>query len=123
VFSHTIVIIKAKKTARVINECLLWIVRDHEFFAQIDKRMNSNSGVPTLGVQFLAAIPIRLPEPDEQQRIVRVLSQSEIMIQKELKYLRKLRALKSGLMQELLTGRKRVTALLEPEPKREKMYA
>jgi type I restriction enzyme S subunit len=37
--------------------------------------------------------------------------------------LRKLRALKTGLMQDLLTGRKRVTALLERESKREKRYA
>jgi hypothetical protein len=31
---------------------------------------------------------------------------------------RKLRSLKTALMQDLLTGRKRVTALLEPEPLR-----
>jgi type I restriction enzyme S subunit len=123
VFSHTIVMIKAKPTARLTNGFLLSILRDHEFFAQIDKRMNSNSGVPTLGVQFLAAIPVRLPEPAEQERIVQVLSQAEIMIQKEQKHLRKLRALKFGLMQELLSGAKRVTGLLEPETKREKMYA
>jgi hypothetical protein len=30
---------------------------------------------------------------------------------------------KTGLMQDLLTGKKRVTALLAPELKREKVYA
>jgi type I restriction enzyme S subunit len=123
VFSHTIVIIKAKKTARAVNGYLMWVLRDHEFFDQIDKRMNSNSGVPTLGVQFLAAIPVRLPLPDEQHRIAQVLTQSEIIIEQEQECLRKLHALKFGLMQGLLTGQKRVTRLLETEPVREKIYA
>jgi type I restriction enzyme, S subunit len=94
-----------------------------DFFLQIHKRMNSNTGVPTLGVQFLTAIPIRRPEPDEQHRIARVLSQSETLIETERKSLRKLRSLKTALMQELLTGEKRVTPLLKLEPKSQRTYA
>jgi type I restriction enzyme S subunit len=35
---------------------------------------------------------------------------------------RKLRSVRTALMQDLLTGKKRVTTLLASEPKREKMY-
>jgi type I restriction enzyme S subunit len=122
-FSHTVIIAKAKNTSRDSNEFLLWAMRDRDFFLQIHKRMNSNSGVPTLGVQFLAAIPIRRPEPDEQRRIARVLSHYETLIDMERKSLRKLRSLKTALMQDLLTGRKRVTPLLQPESKPEKICA
>ncbi|HXN51405.1 MAG TPA: restriction endonuclease subunit S [Candidatus Acidoferrum sp.] len=123
VFSHTVVIIKAKVTDQVVTQFLLWVVRNREFFRQIEKRMNSNSGVPTLGVQFLAAIPILVPKTREQQRIVHMMSQVEAALEREQNSLRKLRSLKTGLMQDLLTGRRRVTALLEQEPKREKIYA
>jgi type I restriction enzyme S subunit len=123
VFSHTIVIIKSKNPKQAINEFLLWVVRAHAFFVEIDKRMNSNSGVPTLGVQFLARVPIRLPKVDEQERIVSVLAAAEANISKERAALEKLQVLKAGLMQDLLTGRKRVTALLDEELRREKAYA
>ena len=36
--------------------------------------------------------------------------------------LHKLKSLKTALMQDLLTGKKRVTPLLEPNPKHEKLY-
>jgi type I restriction enzyme, S subunit len=117
VFSHTIVLIKAKKSAEAINEFLLWAVRDRQFFVEIDERMNSNSGVPTLGVQFLSSIPLRLPRPEEQDRIASVLSGCERVIEEEGRHLHKLSALRSGLMQDLLTGRRRVTPLLGADKK------
>ncbi len=123
VFSHTVVIIKARSTRRAFTEFLLWVLRDEQFFGEIAVRMNSNSGVPTLGVKFLAAIPILVPKPAEQRRVVQVLSQSEEAVQREQSSLRKLRSLKTALMQDLLTGKERVTRLLESEPKREEMYA
>ncbi len=113
VFSHTVVIIKTKDTAVLTNDYLLWAVRDRAFFSEIDKRMNSNSGVPTLGLEFISAIPIRLPTPNEQLRIAEVLMQSARVIDAEHAILAKLLALKAGLMQDLLTGRNRVTPLLQ----------
>jgi type I restriction enzyme S subunit len=123
VFSHTVVLIKAKKSTETINEFLLWAVRDAGFFLEIDKRMNSNSGVPTLGIEFLAAIPIRVPKRDEQERIAQLLSKQAMVIAQERNSLHKLRRLKTALMQDLLTGRKRVTALLGAQREREKSYA
>jgi type I restriction enzyme S subunit len=50
--------------------------------------------------------------PDEQRRIAEVLDAATRETDETLRNLEKLRRLKSGLMQDLLTGRKRVTPLL-----------
>jgi hypothetical protein len=60
---------------------------------------------------------------EEQKQISEVLGSIDVTIQRLLTGLGKLCSLKSGLMQDLLTGEKRVTSILEPESKREKTYA
>lgn len=111
VFSHTVVIIKPRGDD-VTPRYLLWILRFWDFFAQIDKRMNSNVGVPTLGVEFLGTVPVRMPERDEQVRICETLDATAFAVGLEINRLEKLRRLKSGLMQDLLNGKVRVTKLL-----------
>jgi type I restriction enzyme, S subunit len=116
VFSHTVVIFKPQDKQQIETHYLLWIVRFHDFFEQIDKRMNSNSGVPTLGVQFLGSIPVRIPKLSEQIQICLTLDSLEKRIEEEKRNLSKQKRLKTGLMQDLLTGKVRVTPLLEQEP-------
>lgn len=61
--------------------------------------------------------PIALSMPtsrDEQSLIVRHLDAQKALIASETLALEKLRHLRKGLMQDLLTGHRRVTALLEP---------
>jgi len=65
VFSHTVVVLKPRDTS-IRHRFILWLVRFRKFFEEIDKRMNSNSGVPTLGVGFIQAIPVAIPLSDEQ---------------------------------------------------------
>ena len=55
-------------------------------------------------------LPI-LPLP-EQHRIAEILTAADNRIEKEKAYQNKLRSIKTALMQDLLTGKKRVTALL-----------
>lgn len=54
---------------------------------------------------------IDLPPIDEQQLVVDALIRFDSRIESEEAYLSKLKAIKKGLMQDLLTGRVRVTAL------------
>jgi type I restriction enzyme, S subunit len=61
-------------------------------------------------VLLLMVPPIR-----EQERIGKVLSLQDVRIRSEANKLRKLRSLKTALMQDLLTGNKRVTPLVAPE--------
>lgn len=60
----------------------------------------------------LKAFPIPCPELDEQQKIVAAVRSSERQAESEELQLSSLRELKSGLMDDLLTGRVRVTPLL-----------
>lgn len=55
------------------------------------------------------------PSLDEQQMIASLVDASVKAYNEYLNMQQKLRALKTALMQDLLTGTRRVTALLEPE--------
>lgn len=111
VFSHTVVIFKKRDEQLLESHYLLWLVRFRDFFDQLDKQMNSNSGVPTLGVQFLGSVPVRIPKLSEQIQICSTLDSLEMRIEEEKRSLSKQKRQKTGLMQALLTGKVRVTSL------------
>ncbi len=112
VFSHTVVLMKPR-SARSTHRFLLWSVRAARFFTGIRDRMNFNVGVPTLGVGFLGRVPIAAPPLGEQVEIGSRLDAAASRIDAEVAELAKLSLLKRGLMEDLLTGRVRVTKLLE----------
>ena len=107
VFSHTVVVMKPR--GGTDSSFLLWLVRSRLFFSGIRKRMNSNSGVPTLGVDFLGKVPVPQPSLAEQKRIAMALDGLQLKLTAESLELNKLQLLKNGLMDDLLTGRVRVT--------------
>ncbi|MGY3949541.1 hypothetical protein BJP24_19535 [Aeromonas allosaccharophila] len=102
-FSHTLVVMKAK--AGIEPSYLLWLVRSEQFLSSIDFEMNSNSGVPTLGIDVIKRIPSPMPSEAEQGLIARVLDQLNELLSKEKKTLRQLHLKKAGLMRDLLTGK------------------
>jgi type I restriction enzyme S subunit len=61
-----------------------------------------------LNITVLAHLVFAIPPKEEQEKIVRQIDEADATIQKELAKLSKLRLLKSGLMNDLLTGRVRV---------------
>jgi type I restriction enzyme S subunit len=66
------------------------------------------SGIPQLtGVQA-SAYKVAIPSLKEQQKIAEILSEADAKIEKEENEKAKLEELKKGLMQQLLTGNKRV---------------
>lgn len=72
-------------------------------------KYNEASGVPSLSASTIEKIKYSMPsEKAEQQMISNVLEKQDQLIEKEEQYLKKLQKLKSGLMDDLLTGRKRV---------------
>src|SRR5262249_21397882 len=73
----------------------------------------STHGTRRFDMKELFDVPIALPKNDEQREIVRRLDSSQAEIEATRKVASKLRLLKGAVMQELLTGKKRVTALLE----------
>ncbi|MEZ9566671.1 restriction endonuclease subunit S [Vibrio artabrorum] len=108
VFSHTVVVMKAK--AGVSPDFLLWLARSTQYLEAIDFKMNSNSGVPTLGVDVIKRVRVAVPSVEEQQDIAKCLNQINKKIHTELAFLAKTKAQKSGLMQDLLTGKVPVAA-------------
>jgi type I restriction enzyme, S subunit len=112
VFSHTVVLMKPR-AARSTHRFLLWSVRAESFFRGIRLRMNTNLGVPTLGVGFLGNVPIAIPPTHEQEKLAAVLDRADERGIAEDVALAKLRLLKRGLMDDLLTGRVRTTPLLK----------
>jgi type I restriction enzyme S subunit len=59
----------------------------------------------------------------EQEEIAQRLEAINSRLAAEIAELGKLRRVRAGLMRDLLTGNKRVTALLEPQPEDERIYA
>jgi type I restriction enzyme S subunit len=73
------------------------------------------SGSTVVGIKQSAfrKVEFSFPPLDEQSKIAALLNAERGAAETNLKHLSKLRALKTALMQDLLTGRKRVTALLD----------
>lgn len=70
------------------------------------------STIKTIGLSFFKKYMIALPPKDEQDQIGKILLQAEDDIVIGEQEHQKLRATKSGLMDDLLTGRTSVTPLL-----------
>ena len=75
-------------------------------------RYGTKSGSPSLNRNDIHPLWIGLPSPDEQNQIITILMGCDYRLDSLNGVLGKLRSLKTGLMQDLLTGKKRVTALL-----------
>ena len=70
------------------------------------------SNQTSINQQVMNSIPITFPKKTEQETIVDILAKSEKSIEDSTSSFRKLQSLKTALMQDLLTGKKRVTAVL-----------
>lgn len=69
---------------------------------------NEASGVPSLNASTIERIEVRLPKFDEQTAIAEVLADMDAEIAALEQRRDKTRALKQGMMQELLTGKTRL---------------
>jgi len=58
--------------------------------------------------EFLKFVRIPLPKLNEQLKIVKIIKNIDDKIENELRYVKKLKIIKKGLMQGLLTGKRRV---------------
>lgn len=78
-------------------------------FLTVDWRsMNEASGVPSLSSSRIESVAVQLPSPTEQVAIREVLDHAEREIAALEARLTKARAIKTGMMQQLLTGRTRL---------------
>ena len=71
-------------------------------------RLQAGGNREGLNFQHIRSFKIPLPSVSEQQKIATILSEADAKIEKEQTQKAKLDQLKKGLMQQLLTGKKRV---------------
>ena len=76
-------------------------------------KLGQGSTFEAIGSKELYIFLLPLPPLPEQQRIAEILSQIDEVIEKETQYRDKLKRLKAGLMQDLLTGKVRVNKLIK----------
>src|SRR5271165_1522590 len=98
-----------------------WLASQENNFLRITT--TATHGTKRFDMKEMFDVKMPVPQKEEQTRIVTRLDTTEAQIDSNKKMAAKLRALKTALMQDLLTGKKRVTLLLESELKREKLYA
>lgn len=78
------------------------------------RNYNEASGVPSLNARTIENIEVQLPDRPEQEAIATVLTDMDAEISTLEQRLQKTRAIKQGMMQQLLTGRIRLVKPAAP---------
>jgi len=79
------------------------------FVGKVDlKRLSNQTTAPSIRKSTLEALIIPLPPLEEQRKIAEILSTVDKKLELEKKRKEKLERIKKGLMNDLLTGRRRV---------------
>tara|TARA_Y100001958_G_scaffold5165_1_gene3207 strand:- start:3914 stop:5215 length:1302 start_codon:yes stop_codon:yes gene_type:complete len=97
--------IRAKKSLNL--EYLKQLVGSRMFLNYVDA-VKTNSGIPHISGKDIKHFKIPFPSLEEQKKIAEILSEADVKIEREQSQKAYLEKLKKGLMQELLTGKKRV---------------
>ena len=98
--------------ASIIDSLLLFTwLRSTATRRRVVRSVNASNQV-SVNQTVLNALPVPAPSISEQKRISQVLGQIDAAVQGTEVALQKLRLLSTGLMQDLLTGKRRVIALL-----------
>lgn len=115
--------LKKRSPDSVNMRWLSYVFLTPRYRAYIQVHATGTSGsMKNLPKSRLFAMPVAFPDTDEQQAIATRIEAADERVAAEASTLEKLRAQKSGLMDDLLTGRIRVTPLLA-EAEREKECA
>ena len=101
-------LLPAEMSARFVG----WFLSSREGRAQFD-RLNESGAKAGLNLPTVRSLLFPRPDIDEQHRIGVAIDACVRIAEQHACSLQKLRALKRGLMHDLLTGNRRVTALLE----------
>lgn len=78
------------------------------------EQSGTGTGVPTLNRNYLKEIRLRIPPKEEQERIAQVLKGVDDLIFRLKKLIEKKRAIKTGAMSRLLSGKLRLPGFSEP---------
>jgi type I restriction enzyme, S subunit len=122
-FSIFVSVAMLRPNRRVCRPELIWtFFESGEFLVQLGAR-SAGTGLSHIHLEHFRAFLLRCPSMDEQERIFAVLNAQTELLNRTATELGKLRQLRAALMQDLISGKKRITALLDHEPQRVRAYA
>lgn len=93
----------------IIPEYLAMLITDAFFVKKQVNRLSQGAIMSGLNSTIIKQVIIPLPKVDEQIKLVEIYKKVNETSNRENRYLAKLQELKKGLMQDLLTGKVRVT--------------
>ena len=102
--SSEIWVLKNRSTCN--SNYLFWLIQSNRFIQAAS--ISSGSKMPRSDWNYVSSSRIVLPPLPEQQKIVGILSVWDSAIEKQSALVEKLETRKRGLMQQLLTGKKRL---------------
>ena len=101
--SANVILIQPKEN----SDFVYWLLNSAAINQQVKNTIHSTSQ-PAFGMEKIRSLKIPIPELSEQERISKSLNQSDQNIISLKIHLSKLQSIKTGLMQDLLSGRIRV---------------
>tara|TARA_B110000259_G_scaffold186104_1_gene236566 strand:+ start:1312 stop:2625 length:1314 start_codon:yes stop_codon:yes gene_type:complete len=94
-------------TSRINKVFFYYFLQTHQIKLFYLKELTGTT-IANLSLKSIRKTPTVLPSNEEQQKIADILSEADAKIEKEQTQKTQLETLKKGLMQQLLTGKKRV---------------
>ena len=102
-------LIKFSVDKNLILPYYLKLFTETSFYEQWVSIMSVRSGQPGINSKEYGLLPLSLPPLEEQNKITKILSQWDEAIETNQKLIEQLKLRKKGLMQDLLSGKKRLT--------------
>ncbi len=106
-------LIKFSVDKTILLPYYLKLFTESSFYNQWVSVMSVRSGQPGINSKEYSLLPIHLPPLKEQQEIAKILSTWDEAIETTQSLIEKLQFRKKGLMQELLSGKKRLAGFSE----------
>jgi type I restriction enzyme S subunit len=92
---------------RAINPYVMWILACSDTRSDL-RKLSQGVTRDRINLKNTQTVRLRLPSVEEQERIVNILDAQQVLLYNEKTQLDKLKLLKQGLMQDLLSGQVRV---------------
>ena len=107
--AYNVALIKAIPANCINREFLYYILKDEQLFELMDTLSQRSSGQTGVDLPALKAYPIGLPSEKEQTAIANALSDIDTLLSELEKLIAKKQAIKTAAMQQLLTGKTRLS--------------
>jgi len=102
-------IIRIRLNEDILNKLFFKYFLKSDFLNKLIKRFTFGSAIKNFAsIKILSSVQIPIPPLNEQERIIQIFKSIDDKIENEKYYDNKLKIIKNGLMQDLLTGKVRV---------------